>query len=40
VPHATATEIQDIGQWVDGTAAVLLLAYASFVLRGIQDIRQ
>jgi hypothetical protein len=40
-PHAATTELQDIVQWVDGTAAVLLLVYAmSFVLRGIQDIRR
>ena len=40
-PHATTTEIRDIAQWVDGTAAVLLLLYAmSFVLRGMQDIRR
>jgi hypothetical protein len=40
-PHATTTEIRDIAQWVDGTAAVLLLFYAmSFVLRGMQDIRR
>jgi len=40
-PHATTTEIRDIAQWVDGTAAVLLLFYAmSFVMRGIQDIRR
>jgi hypothetical protein len=39
--HATATEIRDIAQWVDGTAAVLLLVYAmSFALRGMQDIRR
>jgi len=40
-PHATTTQTQDIVQWVDGTAADLLLVYAmSFVLRGIQDIRR
>jgi hypothetical protein len=40
-PHATTTEIRDIVQWVDWTAAVWLLVYAmSFVLRGIQDIRR
>jgi hypothetical protein len=37
-PHATSSEVQDIAQWVDGTAVVLLLIYAlSFWLRGIQD---
>jgi magnesium-transporting ATPase (P-type) len=40
-PHATTTEAHDIAQWVDGTAAVLLLFYAmSFALRGLQDIRR
>jgi hypothetical protein len=40
-PHATETEIRDIAQWVDGTAAVLLLVYTlSFVFRGLQDIRR
>jgi len=39
--NATTTEIRDIVQRLDGTAAVLLLVYAmSFVLRGIQDIRR
>jgi hypothetical protein len=39
--NATSGEVQDIAQWVDGSAAVLLLIYAmSFVLRGIQDMRR
>jgi hypothetical protein len=39
--HATTNEIQDIVQWLDGTAAVLLLVYAmSLVLCVIQDIRR
>jgi hypothetical protein len=39
--HATTTEVQDIVQWLDGTAAVLLLVYAmSLVLRVIQDVRR
>jgi hypothetical protein len=40
-PQATTTAAQDIAQWVDRTATVLLLFYAmSFVLRGLQDIRR